>query len=113
MKTTGLHIDQSLPYLGASPDGLVACDCCGEGLIEVKCPYSIQDMDPNAINKKCFYLERSNDCLSLSKTNDYFYQVQGQLVACNRSYCDFVCWTPHGLVGTSNGSNETPSFIPK
>ena len=97
VKTTGLHIDQSFPYLGASPDGLVACDCCGEGLLEVKCPYSIQDIDPNTVNKKGFYLERSNDCLSLSPTHDYFYQVQGQLAVCNRSYCDFVCWTPHGL----------------
>ena len=28
---------------GASPDGLSACDCCGTGSLEIKCPYSAED----------------------------------------------------------------------
>jgi hypothetical protein len=27
----------------------------------------------------------------------YYKQVQGQMAICERSYSDFVCWTPHGL----------------
>lgn len=31
------------PELGASPDWLVECDCCGQGCLEVKCPFVIKD----------------------------------------------------------------------
>ena len=34
----GLHLNPSFPHLGATPDGLISCECCGEGLIEIKCP---------------------------------------------------------------------------
>ena len=32
----GLFIDRDHPFIAASPDGLVTCSCCGEGLCEVK-----------------------------------------------------------------------------
>ena len=32
----GLFIDVQLPFIGASPDGLVTCTCCGEGICEIK-----------------------------------------------------------------------------
>ena len=32
----GLFISTSYPFMGASPDGLVQCICCGEGICEVK-----------------------------------------------------------------------------
>ena len=35
---TGLHINADYPHLGASPDGIIDCDCCGKGLVEIKCP---------------------------------------------------------------------------
>ena len=44
----GLVIDEKYPYLGASPDMEVECDCCGKGLVEIKCPYSILDQVPSA-----------------------------------------------------------------
>ena len=40
VRLCGFHIYLEHPYLGATPDGIVSCDCCGEGLLEVKCPYS-------------------------------------------------------------------------
>ena len=27
------------PFLGASPDALIECNCCGQGVIEVKCSF--------------------------------------------------------------------------
>ena len=39
--TTGLHVNPLFPHLGASPDGLISCKCCGKGVLEIKCPYSI------------------------------------------------------------------------
>ena len=38
VELTGLHINPSSPHLVASPDGIVSCFCCGDGLLEIKCP---------------------------------------------------------------------------
>ena len=46
VEATGLHVNPKYPYLGASPDGLVTCACCGNGLLEVKCPYSVRNSPP-------------------------------------------------------------------
>ena len=86
---TGLHVNPLCPHLGASPDGLISCSCCGKGLLEIKCPYSIRDLDPIS----AVYFKNSK----LSTSHHYFYQVQGQMMVCDHSYCDFVCWTPKGL----------------
>ncbi len=91
-----LHIDH--PYLGASADGLVICSCCGPGLLEIKkCPYSKQDVDPTLVVDSKFYLKQTSTGTKLCPQHDYYMQVQGQLYICNRSYCDFVCWTPKGI----------------
>ena len=37
IKDNGLFIDLCHPYMGASPDGIVSCSCCGKGVLEVKC----------------------------------------------------------------------------
>ncbi len=36
-------INTTHPFIGASPDSLVSCDCCGQGCVEVKCLYSKRD----------------------------------------------------------------------
>lgn len=37
----GLFINPIAPHLGASPDGMVSCNCCGPGSLEIKRPYSV------------------------------------------------------------------------
>ena len=39
----GFFIDHLDPFLGASPDGITQCVCCGWGLMEVKCPFCFKD----------------------------------------------------------------------
>ena len=39
LKPSGLIINASYPFLGASPDGTTYCICCGDGLLEIKCTY--------------------------------------------------------------------------
>ena len=39
-RNCGLFLDIAKPYLGATPDQLVNCKCCGERLLEIKCPYA-------------------------------------------------------------------------
>ena len=36
---SGLVINPQWPFIGASPDGLIDCSCCGRGVLEIKCPY--------------------------------------------------------------------------
>ena len=33
----GLHVNPSYPHLGTTPDGVLNCDCCGKGVLEIKC----------------------------------------------------------------------------
>ena len=39
----GLYINSQFPFLAATPDRTVSCNCCGNGIVEVKCPYSLRD----------------------------------------------------------------------
>lgn len=42
IKPCGLFVDKTLPFLGATPEGLIN----NEGIIEVKCPYSARHLTP-------------------------------------------------------------------
>ena len=89
----------SLPTFGSFTRWkFVSCTCCGKGVIEIKCPYSIRDSVPAAaVDTANFYLEHSEGGIMLSTTHAYYYQIQGQLAICDRPYCDFVCWTTCGM----------------
>ncbi|KAL4112365.1 hypothetical protein QTP88_016173 [Uroleucon formosanum] len=62
-----LVINPSLPYLGASPDGIINCDCCGKGCLEIK---------------SMSYLFNGH----LSKNHQYYYQLQTQILLCGTQY---------------------------
>ena len=74
LESTGLHVNPSCPHLEASPDGLISCSCCSEGVLEIKCPYSIRDQEPTAAS----YLDHSDSGVTLSTTHHYYFQIQGQ-----------------------------------
>jgi hypothetical protein len=93
----GLVVCKSSPFLAASPDGWVMDTCCGKGILEIKCPFSIKDEMPDS----AAYLTRDTDgTLTLRKTHKYYKQVQGQLNICDVEYCDFVVWTTKGFAVT-------------
>ena len=48
VESTGLHINPKYPHLRASPDGPTSCTCCGDGILEIKCPYSLRDSIPTS-----------------------------------------------------------------
>ena len=94
----GLYVNHCSPHLEASPDGHISCDCCGEGLIEIKCTYKYRHVDPCTIDDPSFYLKKSETGhLQLDRNHEYYYQVQGQLALCEKEYSDFICWSPEGL----------------
>ena len=51
-KPSGLVVNPLYPHLGASPDGIISCRCCGTGLLEIKCPYSGNDSHPDSFQTK-------------------------------------------------------------
>ena len=96
IRQVGFIIDETNPFLGATPDGLVKED----GLVEIKCPYSIMDATPEeAINNKTIrWATLQNNKLKLNKNHKYFYQVQGQLHISRKEYCLFTIWSPKGII---------------
>ena len=84
-RESGFFISKTHNFIRASPDGYCYCDCCGCGVLEVKCPYCIRGSDPETSP----YLE---SC-SLKRNHAYYYQLQTQLFACNASNTDFQLCT--------------------
>lgn len=71
----GFRVHPTIPWLGASPDGLLG----QTGILEIKCPYSknIPDLDAN-----------------LSYAPHYFAQCQILMEVYDRAFVDFMVWTP-------------------
>ena len=94
---TGLVINPEWPHLGASPDGIVHCSCCGKGALEIKCPYCHcdKDIEVNATSNKTCLTKASDGSIHLDRSHAYYYQVQTQIFICKVEYCDFcVCTFP-------------------
>uniref|UniRef100_A0A1X7UQ44 YqaJ viral recombinase domain-containing protein n=1 Tax=Amphimedon queenslandica TaxID=400682 RepID=A0A1X7UQ44_AMPQE len=54
---TGLHVSVSSAHLGASPDGLTSCSCCGKGIVKIKCPYSYYQVQGQMGIMECCYCD--------------------------------------------------------
>lgn len=89
VKRCGLFVCVHMPYLGASPDGLVSND----SVIEVKCPYTgrYEQIVPG---KHFSFLEfNGKGEIVLKHNSKYYFQIQGQLYISTRKYCYFVVFT--------------------
>lgn len=77
VRKSGLVVNNSWPYLGATPDGIAECSCCDRSVVEIKCPYKYRFSDiGQALCDKDFCIDRSN---MLKSTHSYYYQLQGQM----------------------------------
>ncbi|XP_062576035.1 uncharacterized protein LOC134237903 [Saccostrea cucullata] len=93
VETTGLFLHPEYPLFGASPDGLVSCDCCGQGVLEIKCPFCVRFSSLDAWKEKNSCLEETATGRRLKQNHPYYYQVQAQIHLCDKDYADFVVWT--------------------
>lgn len=97
VRKCGFFVDKEMPYLGATPDGLVGDD----GIVEIKCPSSCQILTPeDAVTNKKFTFwvkDKKTQKISLNKKHKYYFQVQGQLHITEKKYCFFAMWTPKGI----------------
>jgi hypothetical protein len=87
----GLFVSKTIPFLGASPDGL--WNGC---VVEVKCPFVMQKLHPTEIEKllptqrRNFFCDKKNDKLWLKKSHKYYYQVQLQLFVTGFKLAKFI-----------------------
>lgn len=70
----GLFVNPKMPHLGASPDGLCICDCCGMGIIEIKSLFKHKEeiIKNIPLKDKMFCLDNNG---FLKRNHAYFYQV--------------------------------------
>lgn len=90
----GQFIHETKQLLGASPDLLVKCSCCGKGILEVKCSFCIANDIPTDLNLD--YLVKMNDEVTLKRKYSYYTQVQGQFGVTKREWCHFLVYTKKG-----------------
>ena len=95
---SGLFLDKIDPFIGASPDRIVTCDCCFKACLEVKCPYSINYTSPKDPNVSLPYLKNNNGEFTLNKKHKYYTQCQMQMGVTGCQACYFFVWTQHGYV---------------
>ena len=94
IRDCGLFINDSKQYLGASPDALVECSCCGKKFLEIKCPSSIMNKTPLPENLP--YLISQDGKVVLKENHMYFAQIQGQLAITKRHWCHFYVYSQAG-----------------
>ena len=90
----GIFIDKTKQYLGASPDLLIECSCCGERVVEIKNPFSIANEIPSAHNLSFSCM--CNGQVALKQQHQYFSQVQGEMAITKRSLCYFFVYARNG-----------------
>ena len=79
---TGFWIHPTVPWLGASPDGLIE----DNGVLEIKCP-----------------LHKIHDTVPIY----YMPQLQAEMACTQRKYTDFCSWYYGGKSGTSKNKNKS------
>ncbi|KAL3888115.1 hypothetical protein ACJMK2_000495 [Sinanodonta woodiana] len=99
---SGLIINERYLQFGASPDGMISCECCGDGCLEIKCPYSMKEKP--ILDAPWWQL--INNKLTIDCKHTYYYltymptpdeeKMQMQMFLSDRQYCDFYVWCPHG-----------------
>ena len=107
---SGLVVNQDDPFIGASPDGLVHCTCCGDGCLEIKCPFKYTNENPTtaaSLDTKNFTLINEKVAMKRDASSPYYTQIQCQLAATGRKWCDFVLYTRQGLYYERVDFNET------
>uniref|UniRef100_A0A6M2CL63 Putative yqaj-like viral recombinase domain protein n=1 Tax=Rhipicephalus microplus TaxID=6941 RepID=A0A6M2CL63_RHIMP len=68
----GLSILRGKPFIGASPDAIITCECCSPRLLEVKCPRSLERFVE-------YEVVCQGDEMRLKQNGRYFCQTQVQM----------------------------------
>lgn len=64
--------------MAVSPDGVITCDCCGVGTLEIKCPFCARDEPLDVAEIE--YLSDVTNKTRLKENHAHYYQFQAQIV---------------------------------
>ena len=91
----GMAVFEEYPYLSATRDMEINCNCHGAGLVEIKCPATLIGKIPS-IENYSKHIEKDGDKLKLKSTSPYYSQIQGQLASTDRLCCDLFVFSLQG-----------------
>ena len=98
--SSGVIINPSVGFLGASPDEAVYDPSnLNEpyGFLEIKCPYTCRNVTPmDACGNSGSYCSTSGGRILLKETHSYYAQVQGQMAIGEHPWCEFVVFRLKG-----------------
>ncbi|XP_048590107.1 uncharacterized protein LOC125573589 [Nematostella vectensis] len=92
-RKTGLRLHPEFDFIGASADGLGTCDCHGDFLIEIKCPFKHKEK-PTIISCVTYISFCIGDDLNLKENHPYMAQVQLQMNVYGIKHSYFTVWNP-------------------
>ena len=90
----GPFISGSVPFIVALPDRIVSCVCCGERVLEIKCPLKSAHTHPTEGTVDC--LQYVDDILKLTTNHNYYTQIEGQMALTNIKRAYFYVFSVHG-----------------
>ncbi|XP_062543047.1 uncharacterized protein LOC134210788 [Armigeres subalbatus] len=97
----GVFIDRHRPYLAATPDLIMECDCCGKVAIEIKCPFRLSNKS-SFNNQFCIqnleFITSAGDNITLNMKHPYYWQIQAQMFITNSVYGILCVWSESEVV---------------
>lgn len=96
-KTVGLILDPNCAFFAASPNALCSCSCCGEYLVEIKCPFVLSQKNSSIehlLRMEEPFMEVVNGTYCLKKDHDYYYESQMQMALSKHKFLYFYIWSP-------------------
>ncbi|KAL1479807.1 hypothetical protein MTO96_051564 [Rhipicephalus appendiculatus] len=97
---SGLIVEPSCPWLGASPDRLVfdPAETPPHGILEVKCPYSLKGKSAVEIGDMDCMKRDSQGIYRLDRNHDYYYQVLGQMALSHVHWAHFIVFSEKVII---------------
>jgi len=113
IQRAGFRISVQMPFIGASADSYVVCDCHGKGVVEVKCPFTERNSSlAELLSNIDFVIDSS---YAVRKDHRYSIQMQLQMYVCDVAYCDLVVWQVDSILifRVYRDDQFTDSFLPQ
>ena len=105
VENSGLVINVLWPHIGASPDGIRYCDCCGRRVVEVKSLFAKRNLPPHIAAAE--YITKVNGHYTLNTECRWYYQIQGELATTGCKVADLIIYTNKGILVVEVEFDET------
>ena len=86
------------PYIGATADNFLKCNCCPKSCIKYKCPYAIHNEKLTESWQKCELLEQVSVKIQLKCNHRHYSQIIGQMTITGHHNTCFVVLTSKDIL---------------